>query len=427
MTTIAIQALALTTNVFVPGMLIVVVLLLLMCALRIVTFAAEKLPGCWLYVGRTRHSRLKGGSTHHFEYPLFFSFIDLAEIETIGWSMWPIFKVNSGWGSFCSLDYADHLGDWDQRQQKQQTATALQKNSSNRRQYRLLDQARDFVKGMTKNTVAPKGPVKLLAHLTYFGYCFNPISIFYFLREDSPDDKSRSNHKPEIPSSSASSVSLASKQPTLPQDSMIESIVVEVSNTPWIEQHSYMIDESIDGVSVRRNCDQHGSLQATWNKAFHVSPFMEMDYRYDFTFSEPRETMWVKSKMLKLSTGEVWFTASFELDRIAFTPLNLLYVLVFYPMHTRMIQVLIHFEAVKLFWKGIPTFEHPLGADVDFGLGVTGKRLGAVMWVVIAPFYYTYACFGVVLDRLGLVKSSSRSAPPAVPVPVSAAVRVKGE
>ena len=31
--------------------------------------------------------------------------------------------------------------------------------------------------------------------------------------------------------------------------SMIESIIVEVSNTPWIEQHSYMLDESVPNVS----------------------------------------------------------------------------------------------------------------------------------------------------------------------------------
>jgi DUF1365 family protein len=356
---------------------------------------------------------------------LFFSFIDLAEIDAIGWSMWPIFKVNGGWSSFCSLDYADHLGDWDQQQQKQQAPTALPPGSR-RRPYRLLDQARDFVEGMTKNTVVPKGPVKLLAHLTYFGYCFNPISIFYFLREQQRDTKgedSSTNHPSETPSSATKPTTPPPQSTT--HQSMIESIIVEVSNTPWIEQHSYMIDESTDGATVKRNCDGKGSLQASWNKAFHVSPFMEMDYRYDFTFSEPRDIMWVKSKMLKLSTGEVWFTASFELEKIPFTPLNLLYVLVFYPLQTRMIQVLIHYEAVKLFWKGIPTFEHPLGADVDFGWGITGKRLGAVLWVAIAPFYYLYSYVSGALSggkgsrKVGAVATPSASSAAAAGTDVS--------
>ena len=291
---------------------------------RIATFdASTTLTGCSLYLGHTRHSRLKGGNTHHFQYPLFFSFIDLKEIDQIGWSLWPIFKVNGGWMSFCSLDYTDHLRDW----------VDPVTNISARK--RLLDHAYDFVREKTnhsrKMTSLSDGiSVKLLAHLTYFGYCFNPISIFYFLRDPN-------KHTTTTPGDVQNPTSSSST--TLPPKSIIETMIVEVSNTPWIEQHCYMLDESIDQVSIQRNCDQHGSFHATWNKAFHVSPFMEMDYRYDFTFSEPRETMWVQSKMIKQSTKEVWFTASFELVKIPFTPLNLLYVLLYYPMHTRMIQV----------------------------------------------------------------------------------------
>ena len=79
--------------------------------------------------------------------------------------------------------------------------------------------------------------------------------------------------------------------------------------------------------------------------------------------------------MTKLSTNEVWFTVNFELKRVSFTPLNLLYVLLFYPFYTRVIQVLIHYEAVKLFLKGIPTFNHPKGTPVEFGLGITDKKI----------------------------------------------------
>ena len=85
--------------------------------------------------------------------------------------------------------------------------------------------------------------------------------------------------------------------------------------------------------------------------------------------------MWVQSTMTKLSTNEVWFTVNFELKKVPFTPLNLLYVLLFYPFFTRIIQVLIHYEAVKLFLKGIPTFEHPKGTPVEFGFGITDKKI----------------------------------------------------
>jgi hypothetical protein len=97
--------------------------------------------------------------------------------------------------------------------------------------------------------------------------------------------------------------------------------------------------------------------------------------RYNFTFSEPKESVWVQSTMTKLSTSEVWFNVNFELNRIPFTPLNLLYVLLYYPLYTRMVQVLIHYEAVKLFLKGVPTFNHPKGTPVEFGFGLTDKKL----------------------------------------------------
>ena len=379
-------------------------LLLLLVVARVVTVASDAFPGSCLYVGRVRHTRLKGGAVHAFQYPIFFSFIDLDEIDRVGWGLWPIFKVNGGWGSFCSLDYSNHLRDWDGGEEEDIPSSGSSTHQRRRRRRRrLADHARSFVRAKTQGTAAPNGPVKLLAHLTYFGYCFNPISIFYFLRGDKDTPSSDSGGSSGSSGSSGGSGgsggsgSSGGSGPT----SAIENMVVEVSNTPWIEQHSYMLNESVPGVTLTRDCDGHGSWRATWPKAFHVSPFMEMDYRYDFTFSEPGRSssggiggddsaLWVRSQLVKEGTGEVWFTANFELRRLAFTPLNLLYVLVFYPLHTRTIQVLIHWKAVKLFWKGVPTFEHPNGADVDFGFGVTGKRLGAVIWVIISPLYYIH-------------------------------------
>jgi DUF1365 family protein len=78
---------------------------------------------------------------------------------------------------------------------------------------------------------------------------------------------------------------------------------------------------------------------------------MEMDYRYSFNFTTPAESVAVQSSMLKVPTDDVWFTANLDLKRLPFSPLNLLYVLAFYPLHTRLIQIWIHWEAVLLFLK----------------------------------------------------------------------------
>ena len=78
---------------------------------------------------------------------------------------------------------------------------------------------------------------------------------------------------------------------------------------------------------------------------------MEMDYRYAFQFSLPKESVSVRACMHKIPSNEIWFTARFDMERLDFSPLNLLYVLVYYPLHTRLIQVWIHWEAILLFLK----------------------------------------------------------------------------
>jgi len=172
-------------------------------------------------------------------------------------------------------------------------------------------------------------------------------------------------------------------------------MIAEVANTPWIEQHSYMLHESVNGVDIIKkteissdainNNDSHDIFEASWDKEFHVSPFMEMDYRYTFTFSEPKDHVWVRSKMVKRSTNDIWFTASFEMKRIPFTPLNVLYILFCYPIYTRIIQIWIHIEAMKIAIKGVPLFGHPNGTDVDFGFGITGDRLRNTFSIISYP------------------------------------------
>ena len=326
-----------------------------------------------LYVGRVKHTRFHD-KHHHLDYPLFLSFIDLESIESLGWALWPIFKVDGGGYTFCSLDKKDHL------------KGELVVGES------LYSRARAFITARTRAPPSRGSSVALLSHLTYFGYCFNPIGIYYVL-----------------PRASAGGAVAE-----------IESVVAEVSNTPWSEMHCYMLAEGVEGVEISRASGAEGgssrtksrsksrdrsksgvrgrgtsrgkspapapftassdfALTATWAKRFHVSPFMEMNYDYTFRFSTPGpQGVAVSSQMRDANTGKVAFVASFDLARLELTPLTLLYVLAFYPLHTRVIQVWIHIEAAKLWWKGVTFFPHPLGHDVDLGFGVTGERLGAV-------------------------------------------------
>mmetsp|Transcript_15582 Transcript_15582/g.14912 ORF Transcript_15582/g.14912 Transcript_15582/m.14912 type:complete len:419 (-) Transcript_15582:98-1354(-) len=375
---------------------IIFTIISILCLIVIVRFylfdGASKVDRCCLYVGKVSHARLKGGAMHQFTYPLFFSFIDLEQISRIGWLLWPIFKLNGGSNSFCSLDEKDHLKDF--VKEEDNVSSDLGKSTSEMNNLSssstgLNNKVLSFINNRTKGVkkLTPGGSIRLLTHLTYFGYNFNPISIIYCLRPDKEKNEKIENEKNEkIENEQISndiSVNLKENQDItnstkIVDNSLIDSIVVEVSNTPWIEMHTYMLDESVENVDIIRGVKQRGEVgafQASWLKSFHVSPFMEMDYKYNFTFSEPKESVWVKSTMTKLSTSEVWFTVNFELRKLPFTPLNLLYVLLFYPFYTRVIQVLIHYEAIRLFLKGIPTFGHPKGTPVEFGFGLTDKNL----------------------------------------------------
>ena len=212
------------------------------------------------------YNLIAGGATHHFVYPLFFSFIDLEQIQKVGWSFWPIFKLNGGRYTFCSLDEKDHLQDW-----KKERKEECQENDSEATHENLLQSVRSFIKNRTKGTkvLSPGCTTHLMAHLTYFGYCFNPISIFYCLRPEkrsgdtniTNEVKDTQNITPKdsvltkvknspTPDASATKTSAGIETDKERESkSSIESVIVEVSNTPWIEQHSYMLDETVENVS----------------------------------------------------------------------------------------------------------------------------------------------------------------------------------
>jgi DUF1365 family protein len=142
------------------------------------------------------------------------------------------------------LDEKDHLQDWVKEQsdsQKQDSTPSDLKTTATS----LLQRAYSFIEYRTKGKrkLSEGGSIRLMAHLTYFGYCFNPISVFYCLR---PEKRSEDSFKPATAAAAAAAVPISTGE----SKSSIESVIVEVSNTPWIEQHSYMLDESI--ANVRR-------------------------------------------------------------------------------------------------------------------------------------------------------------------------------
>jgi DUF1365 family protein len=227
-----------------------------------------------------------------FQYRLFFMFLDLAELPTLFdiHPLWSFEKFN-----IASFRRRDHFGD-----------PAIP-----------LDQAvRDLVE--ERLGYRPNGPIRLLTHLRYFGYCFNPASFYYCYD---------------------------------PADKRVDTIVVEIHNTPWGERHCYVL-------GARQN--EHPI--ATWRrhqfaKAFHVSPFIDMDIHYDWRFREPDASLRVH--MIDYEKGEKLFDASLALQRRRLNRRALTRVLLSYPVMTGKVIALIYWQALHLLLKRTPIFAHP--------------------------------------------------------------------
>ena len=151
------------------------------------------------------------------------------------------------------------------------------------------------------------GRISLLCMPRILGFVFNPLSIFFCYR---PDGR-------------------------------LTAMLYEVRNT-FGERHSYLIPVESDAAVIRQSCQ----------KAFYVSPFMDMDLRYDFVVSTPGETLNTTINVTN-AEGQVMLTAGFAGRRAALTNAALLRLLAAFPLMTLGVVAAIHWEAVLLVFKGL--------------------------------------------------------------------------
>ena len=166
----------------------------------------------------------------------------------------------------------------------------------------------DWVKkNMTKNNINTDGiTIKLLCYPRIWGYVFNPLSVFFVY------DK----------------------------NSNLVSILYEVKNT-FNEQHTYIFKLQKTEKLIEHSC----------RKKFHVSPFIEMNCTYYFKIAKPGEKISVYID--QYDNENKLLVALQEGIKVILNNKNLIKVFFSHPMMSFKIILAIHFEAFKLWIKGI--------------------------------------------------------------------------
>jgi DUF1365 family protein len=149
------------------------------------------------------------------------------------------------------------------------------------------------------------GRVQLFCMPRTLGYCFNPLSVYFCRRADGA----------------------------------LAAVIYQVHNT-FGARHSYVLRVSDDG-AIRQHC----------RKSFYVSPFLDMDLRYDFRVIDPDARIVIG---IRASDAEgAMLDAVLAGTRAPLTDSSLARAFLRLPLVSLKVMAAIHWEALKLWAKGI--------------------------------------------------------------------------
>ena len=236
-----------------------------------------------LYTGGIEHRRFSPRE-NSFTYGVCYYFLDLEKVR----------EVFDG-TLFCTFNRPGLLSFWE-------------------KDYLKVREVRETI--FTATGKESRGPVRILTNISYFGFCFNPVSFYYCYGMDGED---------------------------------LEFIVSVITNTPWGEKHRQVFEY------------QEPPKQAfEFKKDFHVSPFMPMQIDYTWVFEKPGQRLYILMQNRTPSESKVIFDSTLTLRREPLTKSAMASAFLRFPLLTFKTVAAIYYQALKLYIKRVPVHTHPL-------------------------------------------------------------------
>ncbi|KEQ17520.1 hypothetical protein GZ78_17365 [Endozoicomonas numazuensis] len=167
---------------------------------------------------------------------------------------------------------------------------------------------------LAENEVPAPARILMFCYPRVLGYAFNPLTVYYCF---------------------------SSEQKLL-------ALIYEVTNT-FGERHSYVIP-------AEKAKDGQVFFHQAVEKQLHVSPFFNTDCQYGFRVQLPGKTIKL-SINLNNDEGKL-FAAVFKGTRQTLSDFNILKQLLVLPLQAIKVILAIHWEALRLFFKGIKVVRH---------------------------------------------------------------------